>query len=112
MALFHCHFFSQALRLSVSVDVILPESRRLLDGTLLTPPRPYAVLYLLHGLSDDHTIWQRRTSIERYAADYDLAVIMPAGSVPSSWALLWPGPKLMRVGAGGGFSGGTVTVRV
>ncbi|HOV49331.1 MAG TPA: alpha/beta hydrolase family protein [Anaerolineae bacterium] len=78
MALFHCHFFSQALRLSVSVDVILPESRRLLDGILLTPPRPYAVLYLLHGLSDDHTIWQRRTSIERYAADYDLAVIMPA----------------------------------
>jgi len=78
MALFHCHFFSQTLRLSVSVDVILPESRGLLDGTLLTPPRPYAVLYLLHGLSDDHTIWQRRTSIERYAADYDLAVIMPA----------------------------------
>jgi pimeloyl-ACP methyl ester carboxylesterase len=34
-------------------------------------------LYLLHGLSDDHTIWQRRTSIERYAAKYDLAVVMP-----------------------------------
>jgi S-formylglutathione hydrolase FrmB len=36
------------------------------------------VLYLLHGLSDDHTIWQRRTSIERYAASRRLAVVMPA----------------------------------
>jgi len=36
------------------------------------------VLYLLHGWSDDHTIWQRRTSIERYAAEYPLAVVMPS----------------------------------
>ena len=34
--------------------------------TTRTIPRPWAVFYLLHGLSDDHTIWQRRTSIERY----------------------------------------------
>nr|WP_205863481.1 alpha/beta hydrolase family protein [Planosporangium thailandense] len=36
------------------------------------------VLYLLHGLSDDHTAWQRWTSIERYAAARGLAVVMPA----------------------------------
>ena len=35
------------------------------------------MLYLLHGISDDHTIWSRRTSIERYAADYPLVVVMP-----------------------------------
>jgi S-formylglutathione hydrolase FrmB len=35
------------------------------------------VLYLLHGLSDDHTIWLRRTSIERYVASMGLAVVMP-----------------------------------
>jgi S-formylglutathione hydrolase FrmB len=34
-------------------------------------------LYLLHGLSDDHTIWLRRTSIERYVAPLGLAVVMP-----------------------------------
>lgn len=39
--------------------------------------RPVKALYLLHGMSDDQTIWCRRTSIERYAADYNLAVIMP-----------------------------------
>ena len=28
-------------------------------------------------MSDDHTIWQRRTSIERYAAEKGLCVVMP-----------------------------------
>jgi S-formylglutathione hydrolase FrmB len=37
----------------------------------------YPTLYLLHGLSDDHTIWQRRTSIERYVSDLGIAVVMP-----------------------------------
>jgi len=36
------------------------------------------VLYLLHGYSDNHTGWMRRTSIERYAEEAGLAVIMPA----------------------------------
>jgi S-formylglutathione hydrolase FrmB len=39
--------------------------------------RPPPVLYLLHGLSDDDTIWLRRTSIERYVATLGLAVVMP-----------------------------------
>ena len=45
-------------------------SGRTRDGA---PP----VLYLLHGLSDDDTIWLRRTSIERYVAPLGLAVVMP-----------------------------------
>ena len=35
------------------------------------------VLYLLHGMSDDHTIWGRRTNIERYVSELGIAVIMP-----------------------------------
>ena len=35
------------------------------------------VVYLLHGLSDDHTMWCRRTSAERYADKYGIALIMP-----------------------------------
>lgn len=34
-------------------------------------------LYLLHGLSDDHTIWLRRTAIERYADAHGICVVMP-----------------------------------
>ena len=37
---------------------------------------PHAVS--LHGHADDHTSWQRFTSIERYAEGLNLAVVMPA----------------------------------
>lgn len=40
---------------------------------------PWACLYLLHGLSDDHTAWTRRTSLERYADGLPLLIIMPNG---------------------------------
>ncbi len=40
---------------------------------------PWPVFYLLHGLSDDFTKWTRNTSIERYAADYPFAIVMPDG---------------------------------
>lgn len=73
MALFHCNFFSNTLGLSVSMDVILPQ---LQPGG--RPGGKLPVLWLLHGLSDDHTIWQRRTSIERYVEQMNLAVVMPA----------------------------------
>lgn len=70
MALLETRFDSQTLDLSLGMNVILPEH----PDAWNEPP---AVLYLLHGLSDDHTIWSRRTSIERYAADYPLAIVMP-----------------------------------
>ncbi|MFW6008731.1 MAG: alpha/beta hydrolase, partial [archaeon] len=37
----------------------------------------YPVLYLLHGLTDNHSSWQRFSSIERYAQEKGLAVVMP-----------------------------------
>jgi S-formylglutathione hydrolase FrmB len=78
MALFHCDFYSEALDLSTAMDVILPQPQRGLGHSFTPPSSGYPTLYLLHGLSDDHTIWQRRTSIERYARTLDLAVVMPA----------------------------------
>ncbi len=78
MALLHVNFFSEVLGLSMNMDVILPQKTRGQIG--MEGQRhdgKYPVLYLLHGMSDDHTIWQRRTSIERYAADYGIAVVMP-----------------------------------
>ncbi|GAA1487169.1 alpha/beta hydrolase [Brachybacterium fresconis] len=46
------------------------------DGSSASAPG-VPVLYLLHGLSDDCTIWERRTSIERYATGKGIAVVMP-----------------------------------
>jgi len=78
MALIHCNFYSSVLDLSSSMDVIIPEPVRSPEGKILEDKKLFPVLYLLHGLSDDHTIWQRRTSIERYVRDLNLAVVMPA----------------------------------
>lgn len=78
MALIHCDFFSEVLGFSTSMCVILPQntiSQIGMKGSI--KKEKYPTLYLLHGLSDDHTIWQRRTSIERYVSELGLAVVMP-----------------------------------
>jgi putative tributyrin esterase len=78
MAHLRCDFFSEALGLSTSMTVLLPQATTTqigMTGRMGAGPPP--VLYLLHGLSDDDTIWLRRTSIERYVAELGLAVVMP-----------------------------------
>jgi S-formylglutathione hydrolase FrmB len=60
------------------MTVLLPQRTSTqigMAGRTVAGPPP--VLYLLHGLSDDDTIWLRRTSIERYVAPLGLAVVMP-----------------------------------
>jgi putative tributyrin esterase len=71
MAFCTLHFRSPALVKACSMNVIFPESG--------VGEPPFPVCYLLHGLSDDHTSWARRTSIERYVADLPLIVVMPDG---------------------------------
>lgn len=78
MAWLHVHYNSEVLRMPVPMEVLLPQhvaggSRKVED------PGPYQTLYLLHGMGGDHTVWMRRTSIERYTGGLPLAVIMPAG---------------------------------
>ena len=82
MAYFEMHFRSKVLKMQVTVNVILPEDISA-DGPAGAPRGTYKTLYLLHGLSDDHTAWMRNTSIARYARDHGIAVIMPA--VVRSW---------------------------
>ena len=78
MALLHVDFFSDVLGMCSQMDVILPEKTRGQIGMEgQAEDTGWKTLYLLHGMSDDHTIWQRRTSIERYAADKGIAVVMP-----------------------------------
>lgn len=78
MALIQCDFFSEVLELCTSMCVILPQPTRAEIQKQSKSNHRYPMLYLLHGLSDDHTIWQRRTSIERYVEPLGLAVVMPA----------------------------------
>jgi putative tributyrin esterase len=107
MAFFDCHFFSDALAMNVSAYVIIPQPAKNQIGLASAAASGSCqTLYLLHGLSDDHTIWLRRTSIERYAAAKNLAVVMPAvarsfyhdmASGPKYWSFVSEElPRLMR----------------
>jgi S-formylglutathione hydrolase FrmB len=78
MAFLQTHFFSETLGVSTCMNVLLPQavSNQIgLAGSV--EKKTYPVLYLLHGWSDDESIWMRRTSIERYAASLGLIVVMP-----------------------------------
>jgi putative tributyrin esterase len=67
MALLSVNFFGNSIGFATSMNVLVPDSG---EG-------PFPVFYLLHGLSDDHSIWLRRTSIERYVAGLPMIVVMP-----------------------------------
>ena len=73
MAFTEFHYYSETLEIDVSVNVILPETRIMAQRE----GKPLPTLYLLHGLSDDHTHWVRQTRLEFYARKYRLAIIMP-----------------------------------
>ena len=51
MAFATINYFSRSLRKASSFNVVFPDEP--------AAPRPWSVFYLLHGLSDDHTIWMR-----------------------------------------------------
>ena len=67
------HFYSEVLGIQTAAYVLLPEPQVMAQSA-----SPVPVLYLLHGLSDDHTMWLRQTRVEQYARRYRLAVVMPA----------------------------------
>lgn len=78
MALMQVSYFSNVLGMETSMNVILPQKtvgRIGMEGKTASGKIP--TLYLLHGMSDDHTTWLRRTSIERYVANMGIAVVMP-----------------------------------
>jgi putative tributyrin esterase len=77
MILNEVKFHSEVLDLRNTMYVLLPQ-RTMAERQSKRAPK-YRVLYLLHGHSDDHTAWQRWTSIERYVEGLNLAVVMPAG---------------------------------
>ncbi len=81
MAYIQLHVFSSSLGMQTEVAVIIPQKGTVGEIGIAGQAnvQQYKTLYLLHGLSDDHSIWLRRTSIERYATEYGICVVMPFG---------------------------------
>lgn len=76
MILNEVRFFSETLGLMSTMYVLMLQ-RTMADAQRKRRPK-CRTLYLLHGHSDDHTAWQRWTSIERYVEGSNLAVVMLA----------------------------------
>ncbi len=74
MALIRLDHVSESVGVNLPVNIILPDPVRMNN----TPVRNRKVLYLLHGLSDDGSAWQRFSSIETYASTFGLVVVMPS----------------------------------
>lgn len=71
MALLDINYWSPSLMKDTQCAVLLPE-RTAAAG-------PYPVFYLLHGLSDDYSAWQRWSAIEQHVRDLPLIVVMADG---------------------------------
>ncbi|MCF1676412.1 MAG: esterase family protein [Tetragenococcus halophilus] len=79
MAFLQANVFSNVLEMEVMLDIILPQETKKTFGTNTKgTSEDVPVLYLLHGMNGNHSVWQRRTAIERYVANMGLAVIMPS----------------------------------
>ena len=80
MAFINFCFKSALLGKAVNLNAVIPQcswNQEYRYGE--TANKRYPVIFLLHGLSDDYNAWMRYSSIERYANEYNVAVIMPDG---------------------------------
>ncbi|ATH59315.1 MULTISPECIES: alpha/beta hydrolase [Staphylococcus] len=75
MAILSINYNSKTIGMHHHFMVVLPEDASYFNKE--AQPKPLKTLLLLHGLSSDETSYMRYTSIERYANEHQLAVIMP-----------------------------------
>lgn len=81
MPLCHCNFFAHSLGMPTNVTIIIPALDSVPDADfkeIYPYGRRYRTLYLLHGMNGDESSWLYKTNIERYAQEYQTAVIMPS----------------------------------
>lgn len=74
MALLRIDHVPETVKVNLPLNIILPDPGKI-AGVAVARRK---VLYLLHGLSDDGSAWQRYTAIESIATLYGLVVIMPS----------------------------------
>lgn len=79
MSLAAFKFMSQFLHQNEEISLILPDIARTDNpGRFYLSGRKYPVIWLLHGEGGDNSIWWRRSRIEMYATERNVAVVMPS----------------------------------
>lgn len=75
MAIMTLNTRSKELGITTMINIIIPD----MDRTN-KPLDKMKVLYLLHGYSDNSTMWLRRTRIEEYSEKHNVIVVMPSAA--------------------------------
>lgn len=89
MAKFTCNFISYILKRAVDITVVIPsttipealrmEQDEKIPKKMHTKQEKYPVLYLLHGMGNNHSTWGGYSNVEMYAEERNLAVVMISG---------------------------------
>ena len=80
MVLFRGDIKSKSLQRRTTISVILPaDNVHFLQNTEEIVEKPYKTLYLLHGLYGSDDIFLANTSIQKFAEDNGIAVVIPCG---------------------------------
>ena len=80
MVLFRGDIKCKSLQRRTSISVILPaDNLHFLQDTEEIVPQPYRTLYLLHGLYGSDDIFLANTSIQKFAEDHGIAIVIPCG---------------------------------
>ena len=80
MVLFRGDVKCKSLQRRTSISVILPsDNLHFLQDREEIVPQPYKTLYLLHGLYGSDDIFLANTSIQKFAEDYGIAIVISCG---------------------------------
>ncbi len=80
MVLFRGDVKCKSLQRRTTISVILPSDNiHFLQDTEEIVPQPYRTLYLLHGLYGSDDIFLANTSIQKFAEDNGIAIVIPCG---------------------------------
>ena len=85
MAKFTCNFISYTLNRAIDISVVVPSVTMPEiypgDGNPLTHDKEgkYPVIYLYHGLGNNHATWCGYANVEFFAEERNIAVVMISG---------------------------------
>ena len=97
MALINIKFASEVLGRQMEIQVIIPQKSTVGEIGIANNAKDekYKTLLLLHGLSDDFTIWARRTSIDRYATEKGISILSQGYMQNQNGCQASPQPRLI-----------------
>ncbi len=68
MPLLECHYHNYSIHQESTMHILVPSTPR--------PASGFPVLYLLHGLSESHSSWLRKTNLEYLSRNFPFLIVM------------------------------------